>query len=115
LIHAQPPRRRLSIKSRNYLDSISNRGNSIWAPFLCCYWTYVIFQNNEPDSSGTDTDFPASDNSVSVPRTLSPAATIRKPITVSGLTPITMYGFQVQALGVLGYSDWSTIETIVVN
>jgi hypothetical protein len=23
--------------------------------------------------------------------------------------------FQVQALGVLGYSDWSTIETIVVN
>ena len=44
-----------------------------------------------------------------------PAATIRKPITVSGLTPITMYGFQVQALGVLGYSDWSTIETIVVN
>jgi hypothetical protein len=44
-----------------------------------------------------------------------PAATIRKPITVSGLTPITMYGFQAQALGVLGYSDWSTTETIVVN
>ena len=44
-----------------------------------------------------------------------PAATIRKPITVSGLTPITMYGFQVQALGVLGYSDWSTTETIVCN
>jgi hypothetical protein len=49
------------------------------------------------------------------PWTTVPAATIRKPITVSGLTPITMYGFQVQALGVLGYSDWSTIETIVVN
>jgi hypothetical protein len=44
-----------------------------------------------------------------------PAATIRKPIIISGLTPITMYGFQVQALGVLGYSDWSTTETIVVN
>jgi hypothetical protein len=49
------------------------------------------------------------------PWTTVPAATIRKPITVSGLTPITMYGFQVQALGVLGYSDWSTTETIVVN
>jgi len=47
------------------------------------------------------------------PWTTIPAATIRKPITVSGLTPITMYGFQVQALGVLGYSDWSTTETIV--
>jgi hypothetical protein len=49
------------------------------------------------------------------PWTTIPAATIRKPITISGLTPITMYGFQVQALGVLGYSDWSTTETIVVN
>ena len=49
------------------------------------------------------------------PWTTVPAATVRKPITVSGLTPITMYGFQVQALGVLGYSDWSTTETIVVN
>jgi hypothetical protein len=36
-------------------------------------------------------------------------------ITISGLTPTTMYGFQVQALGVLGYSDWSTTETIVCN
>jgi len=41
-----------------------------------------------------------------------PAAPLKK---VSGLTPITMYGFQIQALGVLGYSDWSTTETIVVN
>jgi hypothetical protein len=49
------------------------------------------------------------------PWTTVPAATIRKPVLVSGLTPITMYGFQVQALGVLGYSDWSTTETIVVN
>jgi len=49
------------------------------------------------------------------PWTTVPAATIRKPITIYGLTPITMYGFQVQALGVLGYSDWSTTQTIVVN
>jgi hypothetical protein len=49
------------------------------------------------------------------PWTTVPATTIRKPTTVSGLTPITMYGFQVQALGVLGYSDWSTTQTIVVN
>jgi len=49
------------------------------------------------------------------PWTTIPAASIQKPITISGLTPITMYGFQVQALGVLGYSDWSTTETIVVN
>jgi hypothetical protein len=44
-----------------------------------------------------------------------PAASIQKAITISGLTPTTMYGFQVQALGVLGYSDWSTTETIVCN
>jgi hypothetical protein len=42
-----------------------------------------------------------------------PAASIQKPITISGLTPTTIYGFQVQALGVLGYSDWSAITTII--
>jgi hypothetical protein len=47
------------------------------------------------------------------PWTTIAAATIQKPITISGLTPTTIYGFQVQALGVLGYSDWSTITTII--
>jgi hypothetical protein len=42
-----------------------------------------------------------------------PAASIQKAITISGLTPATIYGFQVQALGVLGYSDWSATETIM--
>jgi hypothetical protein len=46
------------------------------------------------------------------PWTTIPAASIQKAITISGLTPQTLYGFQVQALGVLGYSDWSTNETI---
>src|SRR5713226_1473804 len=46
------------------------------------------------------------------PWTTIPAASIQKAITISGLMPMTMYGFQVQALGVLGYSDWSTTETI---
>ncbi len=41
------------------------------------------------------------------------AASIQKPITISGLTPTTIYGFQVQALGTLGYSDWSAITTII--
>ena len=47
------------------------------------------------------------------PWTTIPAATIQKPITISGLTPTTIYGFQVQALGVLGYSDWSPVTTII--
>jgi hypothetical protein len=47
------------------------------------------------------------------PWTTLPAATIQKPMTISGLTPTTIYGFQVQALGVLGYSDWSPITTII--
>jgi hypothetical protein len=47
------------------------------------------------------------------PWTTVPAATIQKPITISGLTPTMIYGFQVQALGVLGYSDWSPITTII--
>src|SRR5215467_7229125 len=47
------------------------------------------------------------------PWTTIPAASIQKAITISGLTPATTYGFQVQALGVLGYSDWSAIETII--
>ena len=47
------------------------------------------------------------------PWTTIPAASIQRPITISGLTRTTIYGFQVQALGVLGYSDWSTTETIV--
>ena len=42
-----------------------------------------------------------------------PAVIIQKGITISGLTPATTYGFQVQALGVLGYSDWSTLETMI--
>jgi len=47
------------------------------------------------------------------PWTTTPAASIQKAITLSGLTPATIYGFQVQALGVLGYSDWSATETIM--
>ena len=47
------------------------------------------------------------------PWTTTPAASIQKAITLSGLTPLTIYGFQVQALGVLGYSDWSATETIM--
>jgi hypothetical protein len=47
------------------------------------------------------------------PWTTLTAVNIQKPITLSGLTPTTTYGFQVQALGVLGYSDWSTTETII--
>ena len=39
-----------------------------------------------------------------------PAATIQKPITISGLTPTTIYGFQVQALGALGYSQAKIVE-----
>lgn len=30
-----------------------------------------------------------------------------------GLIPATTYGFEVQALGPIGYSDWSTTETII--
>jgi hypothetical protein len=47
------------------------------------------------------------------PWTTIAAATIQKPITISGLTATTLYGFQVQALGVLGYFDWSPITTII--
>ena len=32
-------------------------------------------------------------------------------ITISGLTPGTTYAFQIRALGVLGYGDWSDIVT----
>jgi hypothetical protein len=47
------------------------------------------------------------------PFTTIPAVTIQKGITISGLTPATTYAFQVQALGALGYSDWSAIEAII--
>ena len=47
------------------------------------------------------------------PWTTIPAASIQKAIMLFGLTPATIYGFQVQALGVLGYSDWSATETIM--
>jgi len=38
---------------------------------------------------------------------------IQKATTLSGLTPTATYGFQVQALGPLGYSDWSDTTTII--
>jgi hypothetical protein len=38
---------------------------------------------------------------------------INKAYTLSNLTPTTTYGFQVQALGPIGYSDWSATETII--
>jgi Fibronectin type III domain len=47
------------------------------------------------------------------PWTTVPAASIQRSITLSGLAPTTIYGFQVQALGVLGYSDWGAIMTII--
>ena len=34
-------------------------------------------------------------------------------ITVSGLTPGTIYAFQVRALGKLGYTDWSDSATLM--
>jgi hypothetical protein len=40
-------------------------------------------------------------------------ASLKTATTISGLTPGTTYGFQVQALGSLGYSDWSATETIM--
>jgi hypothetical protein len=42
-----------------------------------------------------------------------PVASLQKPFTISGLTPTMIYGFQVQALGVLGYSDWSAVQSII--
>jgi hypothetical protein len=41
------------------------------------------------------------------------ATTVNKKLVISGLTPGVTYGFQVQALGTVGYSDWSTLETIM--
>ena len=41
------------------------------------------------------------------------AVTINKKLVISGLTAGVTYGFQVQALGTVGYSDWSTLETIM--
>lgn len=41
------------------------------------------------------------------------AVKVNKKLTISGLTPGTTYGFQVQALGTTGYSEWSTLETIM--
>jgi hypothetical protein len=38
---------------------------------------------------------------------------IRTAYTLTNLTPATTYGFQVQVLGPIGYSDWSTTETII--
>ncbi len=45
--------------------------------------------------------------------TIVAAASINKKLTISNLTPTVIYGFQVQALGSLGYSDWSVTETIM--
>jgi hypothetical protein len=47
------------------------------------------------------------------PWTIVPTTIVNKPLTLSGLTPATTYGMQVQALGALGYSDWSTLQTII--
>ena len=41
------------------------------------------------------------------------AATVNKKLVISGLTLGVTYGFQIQALGTVGYSDWSTLETIM--
>ena len=38
---------------------------------------------------------------------------VQKAVTLSGLTPTSTYGFQVQALGPIGYSDWSATQTII--
>jgi Fibronectin type III domain len=36
-----------------------------------------------------------------------------KPVTVTGLTPGTVYAFQVRAAGKLGYTDWSDSVTLM--
>jgi hypothetical protein len=42
-----------------------------------------------------------------------PLGGVKQKVTISDLTPGTVYGFQVQALGKQGLSDFSTIETIM--
>jgi len=36
---------------------------------------------------------------------------LKTPVTVTGLTPGTVYAFQVRALGLLGYTDWTDSDT----
>jgi hypothetical protein len=42
-----------------------------------------------------------------------PIATVVKAVTMGGLTAGTTYGIEVQALGSMGYSDWSDTTTIM--
>jgi hypothetical protein len=42
---------------------------------------------------------------------LPPFSSVRYPAVISGLTPGTVYAFQVRALGKLGYTDWSDSVT----
>jgi hypothetical protein len=48
------------------------------------------------------------------PWTVLPVTGVRKPVTVSNLTPRATYAFGVQALGSDGYSDWSDSSTSMV-
>jgi hypothetical protein len=57
---------------------------------------YAVMTNGQPGSWTT----------VTIPN-------VQKAVTISGLTPGVIYGFQVQALGSLGYSDWSDTTTIM--
>ena len=38
---------------------------------------------------------------------------VKPPVTVNGLTPGTIYAFQVRALGKLGYTNWSDSVTFM--
>lgn len=42
-----------------------------------------------------------------------PVASVKAPVTVSGLTPGTIYAFQARALGKSGYSDYSDSATLM--
>ena len=71
--------------------------------------------NAVPYARGYQVQYAALKNGVPGPWTVVDVMNVKSAFKIGGLAPLTMYVFQVQAIGIANRSDWSNSVTMVCS
>jgi hypothetical protein len=73
----------------------------------------MVLINAVPYARGYQVQYAALKDGVPGPWTVIDVMSVKSAANISGLTPATVYAFQVQAIGTVNRSDWSDFQTII--
>ena len=73
----------------------------------------MLLINAVPYARGYQVQYAALKDGVPEPWTVIDVMSVKSAVKISGLSPATIYAFQVQAIGTVNRSDWSDSQTIV--